>query len=232
MRHAHGLSAVSGGLTPGWSPAALSNLWAWFDASRLGGAADAPVDVWPDLSGNNRHALQDTAGLQPLKKVGILNGLPVVRFDGIDNFLTITDGTSPQVYSIYIAYCNRANTNGAFFGETSAVAGSTLQRNGEAFHDAGGASITYSGGATLNASKLFEAHYNFTTDNFEVVIDGTSRGTSSASSTTSQTLRLGRGYDTEYLAGDIAEIAIVSAVSGAPERTLMRSYLNAKWVLY
>lgn len=64
----------------------------WQDSARTTPAvADGdPIGAWDDTSGNNRHALQATAGKRPLLKLGIVNGKPVVRFDGTDDTLVST----------------------------------------------------------------------------------------------------------------------------------------------
>lgn len=63
------------------SPTDIPNCALWLDASQLGLAEGAKVSRWTDLSGNNYHAIQPTAASQPTYKVGIQNGLNVVRFD-------------------------------------------------------------------------------------------------------------------------------------------------------
>ena len=50
-------------------------------ASTAGGA----VQQWNDQSGNNKHAIQLTAGLKPTWQTNIFNGLPAIRFDGNDD---------------------------------------------------------------------------------------------------------------------------------------------------
>ena len=45
------------------------------------------ISQWDDASRHDRHATQITAGRRPTYAPGILNGLPVVRFDGGDNYL-------------------------------------------------------------------------------------------------------------------------------------------------
>ena len=71
---------------PGIIPAGGLALWLRGDAGTvLNGAA---VTQWADQSGNNRHATQGTSGNQPTRVNAGLNGLPVVRFDGANDFQT------------------------------------------------------------------------------------------------------------------------------------------------
>ena len=63
----------------------------WYKANAIVGLNDGDlVAQWNDSSGNNNHALQSVDSLKPIYKVNILNGLPVVRFDGIDNYMDFT----------------------------------------------------------------------------------------------------------------------------------------------
>ncbi len=48
------------------------------------------VGVWRDSSTSHQHAM--TAGASPLVVANALNGKPVVRFDGIDDYLTLPSG--------------------------------------------------------------------------------------------------------------------------------------------
>lgn len=53
----------------------------------IAAANNDPIGELQDQSGAGRHATQPTAGLKPLLKTNVLNGLPVIRFDGVDDFL-------------------------------------------------------------------------------------------------------------------------------------------------
>lgn len=73
------------GGTPPWNPLNLPNLWFWVDASQIVGLVDGnPVALWEDLSPNGFDVSQAVPGLQPTYRTGVVNGLPVVRFDGAD----------------------------------------------------------------------------------------------------------------------------------------------------
>ncbi len=63
----------------------------WQDSARTTPAvADAdPVGAWDDASGNGRHLLQATAGKRLALKLGIVNGKPILRSDGVDDFLQL-----------------------------------------------------------------------------------------------------------------------------------------------
>lgn len=78
-----------------------STMSVWLNAHNVLGTTANPVDgtpvsSWKDLSDNANNADQATVGNQPLFKTNILNGEPVVRFDGVDDRLEIADATEIQ----------------------------------------------------------------------------------------------------------------------------------------
>src|SRR4051812_40492914 len=57
----------------------------WFKADSESYANNDAVGTVTDRSGNSRNATQATAAQKPTFKTGIQNGLPVYRFDGVDD---------------------------------------------------------------------------------------------------------------------------------------------------
>jgi len=49
----------------------------------------ASVSHWADQSGNGHHAFQDAAARRPTFARNVLNGKPVMRFDGVDDYFAI-----------------------------------------------------------------------------------------------------------------------------------------------
>lgn len=62
-----------------------SGLQMWLDANALSLNNNDPVNSWTDMSGNNKHATQDTLALRPLFKTNMINGKPAIVFDGLTN---------------------------------------------------------------------------------------------------------------------------------------------------
>jgi hypothetical protein len=72
-------------------PEDISGRQLHLEARAITGLADGDaVGSWEDLSGNGRHAVQATAGSKPIYKTGILNGTPVVRCDGVNDWMATT----------------------------------------------------------------------------------------------------------------------------------------------
>lgn len=70
---------------PEIEPDDLSGLAFWVkgDDANAAGA----ISSWTDQSGNGRHATQATGSKQPTKVLDVVNGLPIIRFDGTDDGL-------------------------------------------------------------------------------------------------------------------------------------------------
>src|SRR5262245_37132262 len=91
-----GLSVITPGLaaarrfagaSKAFTPADVSGLVVWLRADALGLNDGDPVGTWTDGSGNGRDLTQATAAKKPTYKTNIVNGKPVVRFDGVDDRL-------------------------------------------------------------------------------------------------------------------------------------------------
>jgi len=84
------------------------DLHARYDATKLLLNDGDTVSTWSDQTGNG-HDL--TAGEAPTFKTSIINGNPVVRFDGIDEYLSTSFGTLPQPNHIFMVI--KKQTNGS-----------------------------------------------------------------------------------------------------------------------
>jgi hypothetical protein len=71
---------------PAWSPLSLTALLGWWK-SDVGTTVVTGVSQWNDQSGNGNHMLQATGIRQPALVPGVLNGLPAIVFDGVDDYL-------------------------------------------------------------------------------------------------------------------------------------------------
>jgi putative heme-binding domain-containing protein len=132
-----------------WADARLTvreGLVAWFDAASLGEAhranstvlppAGAPLDIWFDASGHGRHVTQPIAAARP--RWLVLGDHPVVRFDGDDDFLGVTNiHETVENGTLFIVAAPRSNS-GAFramlafneLGKNDYVTGLTVDLGG------------------------------------------------------------------------------------------------------
>ncbi len=71
-------------------------LWLKADAGVTAGAG-GKVTAWQDQSGKGNNASQSVADMSPLLVNDAINGKPVLRFDGVDDFLEVADSDSVSI---------------------------------------------------------------------------------------------------------------------------------------
>ena len=93
-------------------PASLPGLVLWLQSDALTGLAEgAPVVTWPDRSGAGNDATQAVASKRPAYRGGVVNGLPAVQFDAVDDGMgTAADPGAPL--TIVVVYASRAAASG------------------------------------------------------------------------------------------------------------------------
>jgi hypothetical protein len=79
------------------------DLHARYSAIDLGLSDGDPVNTWTDETGNG-HDL--TGANAPTFKTNIINGQPVVRFDGLNDFLDVSFSDIPTPYTIFIVHAD------------------------------------------------------------------------------------------------------------------------------
>lgn len=69
-------------------PDAIAGLQLWLKADAITGLINAdPVTTWLDSSSAANDVTQATAAKKPTYRTSVINGLPIVRFDGVDDVL-------------------------------------------------------------------------------------------------------------------------------------------------
>lgn len=234
----------SGGGAAAWTPASIAGLQLWLDASQIAGLNDGDaVATWSDVSGNAQHATQATASKRPLYKTSILNGQPVVRFDGVDDFLengTFTALNNASAASLFIV---KRQTSGASIQFPLFFANLFYQ-----FNFGGGlkywrTSATEDANATLDwttwtyEAQLFDGSQTGNANRLKIRSNG-SPVSVSYTGTIAATLGSGTGFYVSTLDGtlypwngDIAEIIGYSTVPSAGQLALLEQYLAAKYGL-
>lgn len=105
-----------------WYPDNLADLRAWYKADAITGLSDGdPVSTWSDSSGGG-YDLTQTSTARPLYQTATLNGLPVVEFDGSDDYLAastaadwafLNSNTASEVLAVWKAG-SVSNANAAY----------------------------------------------------------------------------------------------------------------------
>ncbi len=220
---------VMGGLVSWWK----ADSFALADGDPVGGTGNE----WLDQSGNGNHLVQATAGLRPLFKTNIVNGQPVVRFDGSDDTLDFTNnfavGAGGLTLVVVIAQSANDGTSFGGSGGTWGLRHGWIIPGYHAFNSDGfGHSDAFAtAGASFKMVVMTRAAASLDLSFRE---NTTARGTPASVYAGSVILnRLGnRSAGNQQLNGDIAEaICYNAALSGAECDSLYTGYLQAKYGL-
>jgi len=88
------------------------NLQARYDATKLSLSDGESVSTWDDETGNGYDL---TAGTAPTFKTSVINGNPVVRFDGVDDFLDVGWSAISQPNWIFVVAQKRSTDDNYLF---------------------------------------------------------------------------------------------------------------------
>jgi PKD repeat protein len=232
------------------APNHISNLSLWLRADTLLQLSGSSVTEWDDCSGNGQNVLQATAAFQPtvISSVSSLNNNPVVRFDGVDDYLDGLDQHDLGTHSNTIYIVGRCNTNtGTFLAKS--IAGAFPGRYAIFY---AGSALYYvyqdDGDRSINLSKTYALYE---------IISATNDRVSGINTLTSNNQLLGSSYNNQifdlnstfdflvgaynnaaggippyngfYLNGDIAEIIMYEKSLTPAEKTGLELYLNNKY---
>lgn len=232
-------SGTSG--TSAWTPAALGSALAlWLDASdastiTLNGSA---VSQWNDKSGNNRHATQATAANQPTYTLNGLNGKPVLTFDGVNDFFTMTSPVNES--SVTLGFVSRLGSKNANEGSYLLGSSTPLGLVGYDDESRGMRLVSNSGGyfnSPLPASVRLAASFDTIAISSNVATlyrSGTAiAGTVSLGANFQPTNigTYGGGTLGRFWSGIMSEIIICNSTLSTTDRQRLEGYLAWKWGL-
>jgi hypothetical protein len=200
------------------------------------------VVMWRDQADDGNDASQATATEQPLFKTGIINGLPVVRFDGVDNNLEITQfagGNSAAEIFIVIAVDvdppAAAGQTGLWkFNAAGPQASSYPWTTGVVFEGWGTTSRLYSGDPTEDLTVFRLYNVRTQSGQYDVYIDTVLEWTRASNTVEFNQDPILIGGDTlwgRYLDGDVAVVAMYDHVLTGTERTAVETWADDKFAL-
>lgn len=221
--------ALRGGEPLPWSPLALSPSF-WHDATQLALSDLDSVSAWPDLSGNGRAKTQGVPSSWPVFRTGMLNGLPGVLFDGVDDSLIgATDaGDAWTLWAIW-------QTTVFATGINAVLSDPNLSSN--AFGGWEGVyALSFGGGVEVvgaepvgdNLVCLF-AQSDSSQSLFRMNgIEATS-GASGGYTALSSEMHMGIWASAICMYGYVGEAGMIPRVINADEKSQLLSYLSTKW---
>jgi hypothetical protein len=194
------------------------------------------VSRWADQSGEAHDAQQLTATNQPLWVDNVINGEPVVRFDGSDNYMAVF-WPAVNVASFTIAAVIRPRDSAAGDGiiawAPSPIPGALFfmfQRSGTNVTVYADDNYRWTIAHATDATKL----YVVTWDGFQwnLYVDGTAQtpynGGPGASRTTSSYLYLGSGYN-GYAYVELGAVELYNRVLSSGDRGTLTTRLKTQY---
>jgi hypothetical protein len=220
--------------TSGFDPKTISGLAVWFDASVSSSVTlnGGNVSQWNDLSGNNRHAAQATAGSQPSYSTAALNGKNVVVAQDSSRVLKTDAFQAGLPQTVFVVASTNGSNQGIFQrGTVNAI--HSLWRESANFlaRRGSGSNATF---AASDGFKVFTCVYTLTLSRIFV---GNTQGTDNTTdatgtqpaSTNNWTLALFNLDSFFGMVGGIAEFLYYNANLPASDQDKVRSYLSKKW---
>ncbi|MEO6133561.1 MAG: T9SS type A sorting domain-containing protein [Ginsengibacter sp.] len=217
-----------------------TNLQLWLKAD-AGVTKDGSNNVsdWADQSGNAHHANQSTPASQPLWVDNVVNGKPVIRFDGNSDLMT-TDVTGPG--GTELTFFVVAKSNGqriiSYNDNTGYVLYSYATPNNFIISNDGGPYGGLNSGTNnaLSFQVTCARYIANTTNGMQTFVNGAllAQRTSANIVLPSVPLQLGSypgGGATELINGDVAEIIIYNRALTDVEREQVENYLTQKYPL-
>lgn len=223
-----------------FTPPALSNLKLWLDAG-VGVTKDGNryVSAWCDQSGSGNNAVQAVQENKPRFAENVINGYPVVRFDGTKDFVEAS-GVSGSMSNFTIIYVIKPGVLTS--NQVIAADGGWGQFEMHSADATGGAyagtdlatrmtpTNTGTGIFTVNAVQMLEFTFG----------DGTGKLYKNGVLEASQAMttpgnwagfKLGEN-SISTINGDIAEVFVYNSVLSDSDRQTIESYLNGKYNIF
>lgn len=229
-----------------FSPSYLGGLAIWLRSDRGITLNGSDVSQWDDLSGNGRNAVQATAADQPVFVANAVNGRPVVRTDGVTEYMTVAGFSFTAITIILVVDVVDQTTNNIGIISFGAAANDHNDEDGLAIYVHAtdndfvfirqvGASHLFRTGDLSSSAQIMTA--TFGDGSAEVRIDGVSVGTDAyddLNAIDATDIILGERW-VSGAAGDLngqndyAEIIMYNRVLVASEIVSVEKYLSARY---
>jgi hypothetical protein len=205
-----------------------------------------PVNQWLDMSGNGLQAQQAVSSLQPLFVANGIHGLPALRFDGADDFLSIADMDALDntngitLFVVARPENHDGQARGIVSKRTSAGSNEAyylfLYDNNRIYFNAEGNRINSGNNVVTDQPQVFSAVYNGSQSNprSRIFHNGVQNGSGNGPTSIGNQLSdlhigiLNPGYGRGFR-GDIAEIIVYRSSLNAAQRSIIEAYLANRY---
>lgn len=237
-----------------FSPSSIAGLKLWFKADALPVITDGtPIAIWPDSSATHLDAAQINVSSRPIYKAAMLNGKPVVHFNGTQYMSTPSDANILSEQGTLIAVYAATSPYGTGFvaGFPYSATDTTWQppwvgfelgtngSQGRFWVNIAGTNREFTAG-TMPSNTFHTQSFSFDGSMRSGYINGTSvysNNTVSGVVTYSgvPAFMLGMRSATavgEFLTGDIAEVLYYSTALSLADMQKIETYLKSKYTHY
>ncbi|MBN1207271.1 MAG: right-handed parallel beta-helix repeat-containing protein [Myxococcaceae bacterium] len=236
------ITVASGGGVP------TSGLQLWLKGDVGVNLNGSTVSQWLDQSGNARHATQASASSQPTYLSADIHGMPALRFDGLNDFLTfnlpVNNLTGMTLFLVSAATGDP--TGGSVHAQSAAIFWNETASWGTVYLSPFQSRVQWRFGTTqygnwptyVRPTSIWNA-YSLTVSQKDGAVDslyvnGTLVQRESGKLTMIAGCRdvgnLGRGYnDNTYFPGKIAEVLVYNRALNDSERAQVEAYLKNKY---
>jgi hypothetical protein len=226
---------------PAWTPALLPGCVANYDAQAIAQLDGTPVTLWSDQSSAGNHMIgpTDTTAQPTFLQVGV-RGLPAVRFDGSNDYLTTAPFTAYTgawtIYAVAVSSPLLVTGSDALFAgkpvssTTNRLSIERLADNSVKIDQGSSSSLASAASVYDLNPHVLKAVFNSATSS--IWIDGVSvaSGTVAISSRDVNQLFLGsRSAGTNFFDGMIQQVIAVQGTVSAGDDTSLMAYLNRRW---
>lgn len=220
----------------GFRPTHLANLVAWYDLSRESFTDAEAIGTLTDWSGNSRDLTEPTTSEKPTNKTGIINSLPVARFDGTDDRISGASDYLSDTMTLFMVcqYTQDGVTANRYFFAHQSASGRFYAR-----HDSSdglvlgfGGTANIASGLTLTPDTPFILRVTVNDGAWEAQVNaGTvASGAYTSGIASGSDFYLGLNLAApDVLKGDVGEVPIYDRVLTATELASTRTYLTRKW---
>jgi hypothetical protein len=208
----------------------LTGIRLWLKADALAG--DSRVHLWPDVSGNSQDANQSTVSGQPTRVASVVNGKPVIRFNGSNKRLLLPNfmsgATEGEVFAVVKSTPSSSLNQKLWYFGNGDTFFPLATSGGQGIQEAFGSSVAYVGQPPAASLSNF-------------VIYNVSARSGVWASRLNASLYLARTENTVSFSGspylglngdiDLAEVIVYDRYLNETEREAVGAYLNAKYAL-
>lgn len=213
-----------------FSPKDISGLYGWFDASSIGLTDGSVVDTWADSSTNARDLAVNNTTNRPVYKTNILNGFPIVRYNGAGStWLIKSSWNLSQPSTAFFVAKQSAKTTVGVLQESGIVPRNVFWLTTSGFLEAY-AGTDYLGSTDWSgAFHIFSVIYNSTTS--FVYVDGTQVYSGDLGTQSQPNLVLGSDAGGQHMNGDFAEAFFYNSALNSTNHGLAIAGMKTKYAI-